>query len=218
MDPKIGIPSYPDGRFNFAFVDPPYGIDYQSSRRIDSKRFKKIKNDETPFIDWIDPLYKKMTDGGRLICFYRFDVQDQFLNAIKEAGFQIKGQGIWDKVIHGMGDINGSIAPQHELFIYATKGRYEFTNKRPKSVYKVTRVNAADMIHPNEKPVNLYRMFLRDFCNPGDVGIDLFVGSASSLTTYEQEGFEYVGYELDEEYYNAATKRMKQVLSQTRLF
>ena len=191
MDPDIGIPSYPDYYFDLVIADPPYGIDYQSSRRTDStKRHKKIANDDRPFVEWINCAYEKMNDRGRLICFYRYDVQNDFLTAIYQSGFKVKGQGIWDKVIHGMGDLNGSIALQHEPFLYATKGRYEFTGNRPKSLYRATRDNAEDMIHPNQKPLLLYRMLLRDFGNQGENLLDPFGGSASSLIAFDQEGFE----------------------------
>ena len=157
MDPEIGIPSYPDNYFDLAIVDPPYGIDFQSARRIESERFKKIKNDEKPFIEWIKPLYNKMNDGGRIICFYRWDVAIFFINELKAAGFNVVWELVWDKVIHGMGDLKADPGPQHETMIYATKGRYEFKNGRPKTIYRTPRVYADKMIHPNEKPIDLYR-------------------------------------------------------------
>ena len=73
------IPKLGDGSIDCCITDPPYGIAYQSARRIDKQKWKpKILNDETPFTDWIKPLFDKMKDGGRVICFYRWDVQDAF--------------------------------------------------------------------------------------------------------------------------------------------
>lgn len=115
-----------DGSIDACITDPPYGIAYQSSWRDKSKRHPKIENDEVTYTEGIKPLYNKMADGGRLICFYRWDVQEPFLYAIKSAGFMVKSQLVWHKVIHGMGDLTAEFAPQHELMIYATKGRYEF--------------------------------------------------------------------------------------------
>lgn len=70
------IPKLVDGSIDCCITDPPYGIAYQSAWRIDKQKWKpKILNDETPFTDWIKPLFDKMKDGGRVICFYRWDVQ-----------------------------------------------------------------------------------------------------------------------------------------------
>jgi len=119
------IEMMPNDFLDCIITDPPYGISYQSAKRIDKTKWKpKIANDETPFTDWIKPSFDKLKEGGRLICFYRWDVQDEFLYTIKKAGYEVKSQIVWDKVVHGMGDLSGEFAPQHELMIYATKGRY----------------------------------------------------------------------------------------------
>jgi DNA modification methylase len=214
MDTENGIPSYPDNHFDLAIVDPPYGVDFQSSRRIESQRFKKIKNDKQPFIEFITPLKRKLKDGGRAIIFYRWDVAQIFINECKRVGFELVSEIIWDKVIHGMGDLKACIGPQHESAVYITKGRYEFKSKRPKSIYRHVRVLTNSQIHPNEKPINLYKAFLRDFATPGDIILDPFVGSGNSLIACESMGFNYVGYEIDPDYYAAAKNRMSKGIQQ----
>jgi len=68
-----------DYSIDVCITDPPYGIGYQSNRKKDKEQYKdKILNDEKPFVDWIKPLFAKMKDGGRLVIFYRWDVQDAF--------------------------------------------------------------------------------------------------------------------------------------------
>lgn len=204
--------------FDVCITDPPYGINFQSSRMIKRKRHDKILNDDAPFIDWISPLFNKMNDRGRLICFYRWDVQDEFIDAIKDAGFNIKSQIIWDKVIHGMGDLKGEFSPQHECMIYATKGRYEFTGNRPKSIYRVQRVTAGALIHPNEKPVPLLRQLIRDLSCKQDFFFDPFLGSGSMAESCFYEAVRLTGTEKHKDYYNAAVKRFNLVTSQTTLF
>jgi len=146
------IPQLEDASIDCCITDPPYGIAYQSSRRIDKqKRHPKILNDEAPFTEWIKPLFKKMKEQGRVISFYRWDVQEVFLDAFLDAGFTVKSQIVWDKIAHGMGDLEGEFAPQHELMFYATKGRYKFKSKRPKTVYRCPRIPGEILRHPNEK-------------------------------------------------------------------
>jgi DNA modification methylase len=208
MDTDNGLPSYPDNYFGFGAIDPPYGIDFQSSWRTESLRFKKIANDKKPFTDFLPVLFDKMKDGGRIVLFYRWDVANDFQVAAAAAGFNVVSELIWDKVIHGMGDLKACPGPQHESAIYLTKGRFEFNGKRPKSIYRKTRVVSSDQIHPNEKPVELYKAIIRDFSTPGDICVDLFVGSGNSLRAYEEIGLTYKAWELDPDYYAAAKNRM----------
>lgn len=209
MDKENGIPSYPNNFFDLAIVDPPYGIDYQSARRTDKdKRHKKITNDNKPFIDWIKPLFSKMKEGGRLFIFYRWDVMDNFIFAAREAGFTPIWNMVWDKVIHGMGDLKASPGPRHEPFMYFTKGRYEFKGKRPVTVYRTPRVPAEKMIHPNEKPVLLYQAIIKDFATKGENMIDPFLGSAASFDAAIKEGMNFVGWEIDPDYHKIAKNRI----------
>lgn len=188
--------------WDVCFADPPYGIAYQSAWRTDKQDWKpKIKNDEKPFTDWLHPLYSKMNVGGRLICFYRWDVQDEFIGAIEDAGFEIKSQIVWDKVTHGMGDLAGEFAPQHELAFYATKGRYEFAGKRPKTVYRVPRIQGEKLIHPNEKPLPLIKQILSDISCPNESVIDPFAGSFSTAKACLQLGMGCDTTELDDYYF-----------------
>lgn len=216
MDNKIGLPTLPNDFAHLFLTDPPFSIDYQSARRTDSlKRHKKIKNDKAPYTIWINEAYRILKPGGRVVMFYRWDVAHEFISALRQAGFTIVWELIWDKVIHGMGDLTAGIAPQHESIIYATKGRYEFTNSRPKSIYRCPRVYADYMIHPNEKPIQLFQALLSDFANPGEIIIDPFVGSAASLIACESMNFDYIGYEADGHYYEKGVKRMSKGIQKT---
>lgn len=217
MGPETGLPSLKPNSIDFGIADPPYGIDFQSSWKIESQRFKKIANDKKPFTPFIEPLFNAMKEGGRAIIFYRWDVASTFIEECVKVGFTVVFELIWDKVIHGMGDLKACPGPQHESAIYVTKGRYEFTGKRPKSIYRHKRVHPDNQIHPNEKPVELYKALTRDFANIGDICVDPFAGSGNSLRAWESMNFNYVGYEIDPDYYKAAKNRMSKGIQKVLL-
>lgn len=73
-------------------------------------------------------------------------------------------------------------------------------------------------IHPTQKPVELYKWILTKFAKPGDKILDTHVGSASSLIACQQMGFQYVGFEIDVDYYNLALKRLEQETAQISIF
>jgi site-specific DNA-methyltransferase (adenine-specific) len=64
-------------------------------------------------------------------------------------------------------------------------------------------------IHPTQKPVALYTWLLNNYAKKGDKILDTHVGSASSLIACHKLGFEYIGFEIDKDYYKSATARLK---------
>ena len=63
-------------------------------------------------------------------------------------------------------------------------------------------------IHPTQKPVKLYQWLLSNYAKPGDRILDTHLGSGSSAIAAHYGGFDFVGCELDEDYYNAACRRL----------
>lgn len=78
--------------------------------------------------------------------------------------------------------------------------------------------NESDRIHPTQKPVALYEWLLNNYAKPGDKILDTHVGSASSLIACHKLGFEYVGFELDTDYFKAALDRLAAVEAQSSIF
>ena len=73
-------------------------------------------------------------------------------------------------------------------------------------------------IHPTQKPVGLYRFLFQKFTKPGQRILDTHLGSGSSAIAAHYAGLDFVGCELDQEYYEAATKRFKEATRQMTLF
>lgn len=78
--------------------------------------------------------------------------------------------------------------------------------------------NAEQKIHPTQKPIKLYEWLLLKYSRPGQRILDTHLGSGSSAIAANNLGFEFVGMELDADYFNAACKRIQQATAQERLF
>lgn len=76
--------------------------------------------------------------------------------------------------------------------------------------------NKEHKIHPTQKPVALYKWILSKFAQDGDKILDTHVGSASSLIACYDMGFDYWGFEIDEEYYRLASERLDEEMAQIR--
>jgi len=71
---------------------------------------------------------------------------------------------------------------------------------------------------PTQKPIALYQWLLKNYAKQGDKILDTHVGSASSLIACHQMGFDFIGSELDKEYFDKATERLEAFRAQTTLF
>jgi len=73
-------------------------------------------------------------------------------------------------------------------------------------------------IHPTQKPIKLYRWTLSNYATKGDKILDTHVGSGSSIIACIEEGYDYLGFEIDKEYYDGANKRIEDYKRQGKLF
>ena len=193
---------------NFIITDPPYGVDFQSGRVEKARRKDKIANDNAPFIWWLYDAFRVLTVGGGLLCFSRWDVQQVFIDAMKIAGFSVKSVIVWDRVVHGMGDLKSTFAPRYDTCIFAVKGSYAFPNGRPADVIQCQRINGADLRHPNEKPLDLMRRLIEATTKPNDLILDPFAGSGTTLVAVLQCGRRYIGVEISPQHYETAQRRL----------
>lgn len=195
------LKTLPDGCADAVVTDPPYGISYRS------KRFGGIANDGTPFVWWLYDAARLLREGGCLLCFCRWDVQEAFRLAITWAGLRVRSQVVWDKGVHGAGDCAAQFGPQHEVMWFATKGRFRFPAKRPVSVLRAARVPYQRTVHPTEKPAELLEQLLAAVVPAGGLVLDPFTGSGSTGVAALARGFRFVGVELEGRYCEAARGR-----------
>jgi site-specific DNA-methyltransferase (adenine-specific) len=78
--------------------------------------------------------------------------------------------------------------------------------------------NKEKKFHITQKPLALYQWILRHYANDGDKILDTHAGSASSLVACHGAGYDYVGFEIDREYYRLAQERLSAVRAQMDLF
>lgn len=206
MDEKTGLPSYQDKFFDLAIVDPPYGIGFDGNTTVKGVSGKAATFSNKQHHD------KKGWDSKRPTKEYFNEVQRVSKNQIIWGGNYFadllppkKGWVFWDKKITNANNTNFS------------DGELAWT-----SFDCILRRCTHDWIgfgylnnpygekksHPTQKPVALYRWLLENYAKPGQLILDTHVGSASSLVACESMGFDYVGFEIDPDYYAAAKNRM----------
>ena len=78
--------------------------------------------------------------------------------------------------------------------------------------------NDAQRIHPTQKPVKLYEWLLGNYAEPGQRILDTHLGSGSSAIAAHYFGCDFVGCEIDKEYFDAAKARVDQETRQIAMF
>ena len=82
-------------------------------------------------------------------------------------------------------------------------------DRHPKTVQKHTRERG---YHPTQKPVSLADLIIKSYTEEGDVVLDTFMGSGSSGVSAKKNYRNYIGIEIEKEYYDIAKRRIDEVV------
>jgi DNA modification methylase len=204
------LPALPAGMADLVLADPPYGIGYHTRADHRPEHRRRVANDERPYIWWLAEAFRLTRAPGALVCFCRWDVQEIFRLAVLAAGYDLRTQMVWDRVIHGMGDAGACPAPRHDVMWFATRGRFQFPGRRPKSVVTAMRAHADALVHPTEKPVALMTELVTTLAPAGGTVLDPFTGSGSSGVAALRAGMNFVGVELEPAHVATARRRLEE--------
>ena len=204
-----GLREIPDKSVDLIVTDPPYGIKYSSARIKDkSKRLGGILNDDAPFTAFIPDALRALKPTGAAYIFTRWDVQQAVIDAVREAGWRVKNAIIWDKQVHGMGNLRATYGSRYETILFVPGPEFAFPGKRPQDIIPVAKVPASALKHPNEKPVKLIERLLSDGSPTGATVLDPFMGSGTTAVACLRTGRNYIGFELDTRYHAIAQQRI----------
>jgi site-specific DNA-methyltransferase (adenine-specific) len=91
-------------------------------------------------------------------------------------------------------------------------------DKAPKMFRHSAYLDKANKFHPTQKPVKLYDWIFHNYAKPNFKILDTHLGSGSSRIAAHKAGLDFVGCELDKEYFESADKRYKDFIAQLTLF
>lgn len=212
-----------DNSVDLILTDPPYGINHKDGFIKQSKISKAIQNDilnDNPDdIDWdilLKELYRVLKPGKMCYIFGRTDMFMRIGNSVLNSEFEYKHDFIWRKgdMVHGNLNIFGTI---HELIIGLSKGKPEKSRpllidndikKRTKAEYcgKVSRIEYYG--HPTQKPVGLLSYIILNRTDENDIVFDPFCGVASTLVASKILNRQYIGFEIDKNFFNLSKDRL----------
>ena len=215
-----GMKRIQDKSVDLVVTDPTYLNNYKTNYRKNKEhRFNEtILNDNNPDVisEYIKGCHRIMKENTAMYMFCSFDKVDFFKQEL-EKYFTIKNMIVWVKNNHTAGDLEAQFGKQYELVFLVNKGRAPFNGKRLTDVWNFNRVVGNSQLHQNQKPIELIERCITKHSNEGDVVFDGFMGSGTTAVACNNMRRKYIGFELDEGYYNIAQDRIKNHTQQLSL-
>ena len=185
----------PDKYFELAIVDPPYGIGGFAMVR-DYEKCKDVNWDlNIPDLEYFEEL--------RRVSVNQIIWGANYFNCFNENG----GAIIWVK--------------NQPMPTFSKAEIASCSIGKKVEIYEKTwtnYVNEKQTDHPTEKPVALYKWLLKNYAKEGDKIFDSHLGSQSSRIACYDGGFDFVGCELDKDYFDAGCKRFENHIKQLTMF
>jgi site-specific DNA-methyltransferase (adenine-specific) len=203
MDCLAAMREMPDKCFTLAVCDPPYGINVAQFNMGagKGKRCSKLENrqwnpkdwDSSPPTDeWFSELFRvsenQIIFGGN---YFNLPPCKCFL-------IWDKGEGMYGRSFSECEFAWTSLSDTARIFKYSPVDKNRF--------------------HPTQKPTSLYRWIFQRYAKPGDKILDTHLGSGSSRIAAYDAGLDFVGYEIDKEYFNKQEERFAAHTAQMNLF
>lgn len=194
----------PDKFFQLAITDPPYGIG------IDGQKLNINKNPKHSRKEHAKKNWDKQIPGAE----YFRELERISVNQIIWGGNYFvehlqqghKGWIVWDKGQRGL-----------------TMSDCELAYTSFDKPTRVVTINRAELqrdgtFRPTQKPVKLYEWVLQNYAQPGDRIIDTHAGSGSSLVACHRMRFDFLGFEIEKDYFLKADERIKEEQAQISIF
>lgn len=207
--------SMPDESVDLIVTDPPYRI-AQCGRsgcggmlgEHHERGGKIFCHNDINFSEWIPVIYRVLKNDAH--CYIMINARNlkELQEACEAAGFKFQQLIVWDK---GNATPNRWYMNACEFILMLRKGKaVSINNKGMQNIIRIPNVKGKR--HPTEKPVELMQVLIENSSKPGDVVLDPFMGAGATPLAAINTGREFIGIELDEDYFNLARERLEHTL------
>ena len=191
-----GLKRFADKHFDLAIVDPPYtdevdGLKVGFNSATDRGDFS-YEHFKQPKKEYFDQLFR--VSKNQIIWGFNY-----FLELLPNTNYVV----VWNKYQKAhFNECEVAWSSLRKSRVFERNFEKDMKNK----------------IHPTQKPVALYDWILHHYAQPNDLILDTHLGSGSSRIAAYKNGFDFVAFEIDPEYYEKQEKRFKNFTAQQRLF
>lgn len=172
-----------------------------------TKKGKLFEHNDIEFAEWLPDIYRVLKPNSH--CYIMINPRNikELQQEAEKAGFTFQNMIVWDK---GNCTPNRYYLNSYELILMLRKGKAKnINNMGTKNILRVPNITRKKL-HPTEKPVELIEILISNSSQRNDVVLDPFMGSGSTGVAAINTNRNFIGIELDENYFKIAEKRIKE--------
>ncbi|MBL4951024.1 site-specific DNA-methyltransferase [Neobacillus sp. YIM B02564] len=220
-----------NGSIDLILTDPPYNLgNFMKGRDTNLKKmrdnfFVAAGWDNLSFEDWeksMDSFFEEsvrvLKNGGAMIVFMAIIKVESLIKIAERHGLYYKTTGIWHKLNPMPRNMNLHFVNSTEAWVYFTYKKKTGTfNNDGKVLHDFIETGVAANgerkfgKHPTQKPVQLMEFFVKVLTNEGETVLDPFMGSGSAGVAAKLNNRNFIGVEINEDYFQIATRRIQEV-------
>ena len=193
----------PAASVDFILTDPPYLVNYHS------RDGRAIKNDADN--QWLKPSFveahRVLRPDRFCVCFYGWSKADKFIAAWRAAGFRLVGHLVFRK---SYASATRFLSYHHEQAYLLAKGAPALPEHPIPDVLEMRYTG--NKLHPTQKDVSALLPLIKSFSSEGDLVLDPFCGSGSTLIAARCLHRHFFGIEIDPTYHAFAARRTAQTI------
>src|ERR1017187_126870 len=198
---------------DLVFTDPPYNVGYEgyTEDRLTIKGDRMSDADFKQFLEAAFCSYRAFVKpGASLYVCHPSSWQREFQNALEAAGFEVRCQIIWAKNPFAWGFGRYKFRPEPIFYCHVAGQKDAWYGDKSQSTLWEENKPVANRLHPTMKPLELVERALLNSSKAGDVVVDLFGGSGSTLIACERRGRTSRLMELDRRYADVICRRYQE--------
>ena len=209
-----------DKSIDLVLIDPPYTISRKTGLNSCGENGVERFKMSYEFGEWDKEIfdldfvmkesYRILKTGGTIVCFYDLWKIETLKNWMESAKF---------KQLRFLEWVKTNPVPINSKLNYLTNGREialtgvkgskpTFNSSYDKGIYDFPICHEKGRFHPTQKPTKLIEALINKHSNEGDIVLDCFAGSASTAAACQNTGRNFIGCELDEQYYAKSIERL----------
>ncbi|WP_299831565.1 site-specific DNA-methyltransferase [uncultured Metabacillus sp.] len=215
-----GMKKIEDNSINLVITDPPFKI-VQGGAKTKGKNAMGgtlaqgksevssgtlFKHNDIKLSDWIPEVYRVLEDGGFFYCFINSLNLNELLTVAKQSKFKLNNVLV---MIKDNCVVNQWYMKNVEYVAFFRKGKAKPLNNRGiKTATNATMPSKSEKIHPTQKPLDYVQMLIENSSQENEIVFDPFMGSATTAIAAINANRQYLGFELDDEYYILGNERI----------
>lgn len=224
------VQHFEPGAFDAVITDPPYasgGATAAEKSRTTNQKYSSMDQDKAlPDFDgdqkdqrswtrwmagWLADVRRACKPGAPVVLFIDWRQLPSLTDALQWAGWIWRGVAVWDKMTSR--PQKGRYRQQAEFIVWGSNGPMPISRNVGCLPGVFRQTNPMNRIHVTEKPLQVMRDVVK-ICEPGGRILDPFAGAGTTVLAGVLEGYETVGIEVTDAYYQRSVERIRKALAE----